>query len=155
MTDAPAVTLEERVARLEAAMWPLLITTPEEWTQEQHEGFEAELKRQMGDEAWKRREVRILHREPVLTPETARALLSERVTVVRPGETLVIRVPDSWTPNQAREYQRYADEATERGRIPFKVLVVTGDEFAVVQPASDEAFATRVLAVVHDLRGGL
>jgi predicted SAM-dependent methyltransferase len=64
-----------------------------------------------------------------LSPDEARALLRECVTVVRPGETLVIRVPPSWTAYQVQEYQEYADAAG----LPFRVLVVMGDELAVAE----------------------
>ena len=62
----------------------------------------------------------------MLTPEIARALLRECVTVVQPGETLVIRAPGTWTPRHVEEYQDYADAATEAGQISFRVLVVIG-----------------------------
>jgi hypothetical protein len=71
--------------------------------------------------------------ETALTPEVARALLRECVTIVRPGETLVVRVPPSWSPQQAEWYQEHADIATADGRIPFRVLVVIGDGLAVAE----------------------
>ena len=74
----------------------------------------------------------------VLTPEVARALLRECVTVVQPGETLVVRTHDWWTPDMANEYQRCVDEDTESGRIPFKVVIVLGDELAIAKPEPDE-----------------
>jgi 2,4-dienoyl-CoA reductase-like NADH-dependent reductase (Old Yellow Enzyme family) len=98
--------------------------------------------------------------EARLTPEAARALLRECVTVVRPGETLVVRAPDWWTPEQVAEYQRYANAATADGGSPFKVLVVLGQELAVVQPEpkvelvvqpgslSDDEFARRIEALL-------
>jgi hypothetical protein len=65
-------------------------------------------------------------------PEMVRALLCECVTVIKPGETLVVRVPWTVTPTQLREYQRVMDSA-EGGVIPFRVLVVAGDELGVVE----------------------
>ena len=46
--------------------------------------------------------------------------------IVKPGETLVIRVKD-WRPEQVEFYQEYLDH---RG-LPFGALVVIGDELAV------------------------
>jgi hypothetical protein len=69
--------------------------------------------------------------EPVLTPETARALLRECVTVVKPGEMLVVRAPDWWTPGQAGEYQQYAQAVAGDA---FRVLVVLGEELAIAEP---------------------
>jgi hypothetical protein len=137
VTEAPARTLEDRVAALEAAMQPPGVISAGEWTPEQEAEFEAELKRKLGDEAFRHREVRWAAPAPVLTPEAARALLRECVTVVQPGETLVIRAPVTWSPQQAELYQEHADAATEAGRIPFRVLVVIGDELAVAKPEQD------------------
>ena len=67
-----------------------------------------------------------------LTPEQVRHLLSECVTVIQPGETLVIR-GRNWTPNQVREIQDWLDTEHATGRITFKALAVPGDELAVTQ----------------------
>jgi len=75
-----------------------------------------------------------------LTPEQVRCLLSECVTVVQPGETLVIR-GQHWTPNQVREIQDWLDTEHATGRITFKALAVPGDELAV---AEEPAFMDRV-----------
>ena len=48
--------------------------------------------------------------------------------VVKPGQTLVIRVKD-WNPEQVEYYQEVLDQ---RG-LPFGVLVVIGDELAVAE----------------------
>jgi hypothetical protein len=89
-----------------------------------------------------------------LTPEAARALLRECITVVQPGETLVVRVPGDWTPRMMVEYQDYADAATESGYIPFKVLVVIGEQVAIVQTETDDALAERIRrllpGLIHD-----
>jgi hypothetical protein len=50
--------------------------------------------------------------------------------VVKPGEALVIRVPDWWGPAQVRVYQEYLDEMTGG---EFEVLAVVGEEFAVIK----------------------
>jgi hypothetical protein len=69
--------------------------------------------------------------EPPLTPDEIRQLLTECVTAVKPGETLVVRVPWETSWMQVREYQRVID-SPEGGQIPFKVLVVAGEELGVV-----------------------
>jgi hypothetical protein len=66
-----------------------------------------------------------------LTPGEIRALLRECVTVVAPGETLIIRVKD-WRPDQVREYQEALDGATQHLGWP-KAIVVAGDEIGVAQ----------------------
>lgn len=62
-----------------------------------------------------------------LDPDEACALLRECVTVVAPGETLVVRVPDWWTPQHSHEFMRYFEQAG----FPFRMLLVQGEEFAV------------------------
>lgn len=53
------------------------------------------------------------------------------VAVVKPGDVLAIRVSD-WTPDQVQEYQDYLDHRAAAGEIPFKAVVVPGDELAAV-----------------------
>ncbi len=69
-----------------------------------------------------------------LTPDEIRQLLRECVTVVKPGETLVIRGDRNWTPNQVREVQDWLDSAAEWRDLGFKILVVPGDEFGIAEP---------------------
>jgi hypothetical protein len=87
---------------------------------------------------------------PVLRQPRSR----ECITVVQPGETLVVRVPGDWTPRMMVEYQDYADAATESGYIPFKVLVVIGEQVAIVQTETDDALAERIRrllpGLIHD-----
>jgi hypothetical protein len=78
-----------------------------------------------------------------LRPGQVRQLLRECVTVVKPGETLVMRGCD-WTPEQVRAIREWMDRERESGRISFRVLVVPGDELAVVQPESDASFLERL-----------
>lgn len=59
--------------------------------------------------------------------------------VVRPGETLVIRLQD-WSPEQAQYYQEDLDS---RG-LPFRALVVIGDELAVARPERETAVSVQV-----------
>ena len=121
--------LEERVAALEAAKSPGLrpFDLPP-LTAEQ----EAQLKRDFDETMPAAFTHRILPSLPALTPDEIRALLRECVTVVKPGETLVIRGRD-WTPNQVREIQQVMDAMHEDGHVPFKALAVFGDELAVAE----------------------
>ncbi len=82
-----------------------------------------------------------------LAPSDARALLCEFATVVRPGETLVVRVGNGYTPAQLRELQ----EALDVMGMPFRTLVVPGEELAVAQADTDAAFAARVAKANADL----
>lgn len=150
MTEAPGRTLEDRVAAIEQALAAPALDFPERWTDEQAAEFRdkfdglARLTALPG--------VRLLPPAPVLTTEAATALLRECVTVVKPGETLVIRSRD-WTPHQAEMYQEFLDARHAAGGLPFRVVVVIGDEVAVTPPEPAEAFAARVKAIVHeDLR---
>jgi len=77
-------------------------------------------------------EYKVIPRPPPLTRDEVRQLLRECVTVVKPGETLVIR-GYNWTPNQTREIQDWMDAEHESGRIDFPVLAVIGDELGVAE----------------------
>lgn len=64
-----------------------------------------------------------------LEPDEARALLRECVTVVAPGETLVVRISDSWTSQQAADCMRHFNAQG----FPFRLVLVPAEEFAVVR----------------------
>ena len=64
--------------------------------------------------------------------------------VVRPGETLVIRVAD-WNPEQVEYYQEDLDT---RG-LPFRVLVVIGDELAVARPEPETTVSAPINGDLH------
>jgi hypothetical protein len=127
--------LEERVTALEelARQVTVRMDIPADvpMTEEQVAEFRRQFEEAMRQPYAHRR--RVLAEPPPLTPEQVRYLLRECVTVVQPGETLVIRGRD-WTPNQVREIQQWMDADRESGRIPFGVLVLPGDELGVVQP---------------------
>ena len=79
--------------------------------------------------------LRVLHREPPLTPDQVRSLLRECVTVVKPGEVLVIRFASgAITSSQHREYidamEPYA------GEMGIRAMVVVGDGLGVAEAAS-------------------
>ena len=71
-----------------------------------------------------------------LRPDEVRQLLRECVTVVKPGETLVIR-DRNWIPSQVNEIQRWMDDEHESGRISFKVLALIGEEMAVTEAGGE------------------
>jgi len=70
----------------------------------------------------------------VLSEDEVRALLRECVTVVRPGETLVVLAHANTTPNQLRELQKLGNVlGDERG---FRILFLPGAELGVVEPGA-------------------
>lgn len=123
----------QRVAALETALALPAVQAPEQWTDGQVEEFKA---------GWHRLAsipgARWLPPGPVLTREVVEAAVRECVTVVKPGETLVIRCRD-WTPDQAEQCTEYFRYMAEAGEIPFRPLVVIGDELAVVRPEPDNS----------------
>jgi hypothetical protein len=72
---------------------------------------------------------------PEITPDLIRAMLRGNFTVLEPGETLLIRPDANWTPNQVRYYQEFLDDWHHSGDLPFRVLVLPGEEFAVAKAA--------------------
>jgi hypothetical protein len=57
--------------------------------------------------------------------------------VVKPGETLVVRVKD-WPADAGEDYQEHFDARHRAGEVPFRVVVVMGDELAV---SAEQEFA--------------
>ena len=83
---------------------------------------------------------------PEIDEEALRDRLLEVIAghaVVKPGETLVIRLKD-WDVGQVEYYQEYLDG---KG-LPFRVLAVVGDELAVAAAEAD--FASRVRGVLAE-----
>ena len=80
----------------------------------------------------------------VLSQDEIRRLLRECVTVVKPGETLILRCPEDWTPAQAGEMQRWAEWWLAENAPDVRAFVVPHLEIAVVQPESDAAFLERL-----------
>ena len=69
---------------------------------------------------------------PSLTPDQVRHLLSKCVTVVKPGEVLILRAGEGWTPTQVQEVQKAAAEWLEDSAPGVKVMVVPPFEIAIV-----------------------
>jgi hypothetical protein len=123
-------TLEDRVAALERRFAPLQITYSSVPSL-----TEAELDRLKEDmaEALELGPLpHVMPPDPPLSPAQVRYLIRQCVTVVNPGETLVIQDPN-WTPSQIREIQNWMDREYEDGRITFKVLAVPGGELGIAQ----------------------
>jgi len=78
-----------------------------------------------------------------LTAEQIRSFLKDNVTVVDPGETLVIRT-ETLSPNQVRELADWLNAAG----LPFRTIVVPGEGLGVVGAETDEQFAARVAKAV-------
>ena len=72
---------------------------------------------------------------PILSHDEIRALLAHTALVIGPGETLIIRVGERWTPNQVREYQEFLDTGWAEGDpyLPFRAVIVLGEELAVAR----------------------
>ena len=76
---------------------------------------------------------------PPLSEPEVRQLLRECVTVVKPGETLIIRGDRNWTPGQLREVQDWLDREPEWRGLDFRILVVPGEELGVAEPRGVES----------------
>jgi hypothetical protein len=125
-------SLEERVAALEEmAAHPLQMATAPELTEEQAREFEREFQGALG----RAQKLHILPPHQPLSQDDVRQLLRECVTVVKPGEVLVIRVP-GLTPEQLYEY----NEAVKRwlGDLApgVRSLVTIGEELGVAEAAA-------------------
>lgn len=66
---------------------------------------------------------------PALTLEVIRVLLRDHLTVVKPGETLVMRPAADISPNQWRELQDMLDAWHSQGDLPFRVIALPAAEF--------------------------
>lgn len=81
-----------------------------------------------------------------LTEGEIRQLLRECVTVVKPGECVVLRVA-GLTPQQHREYQTAVNAWHEHGTLAFRVIILVGDELGVVRADGSE------ITVTHHFEG--
>lgn len=126
-------SLEERVAALEAAIAEPLRAYIPSWTPLTGKQ-EAELREQIAALAAEQPyKYRVIQQPPPLTPDEVRQLLRECVTIIKPGETLILRVPWKTTPTQVQELQDALTDGIEYTGAPFKVLVVPGDELTVAE----------------------
>lgn len=81
---------------------------------------------------------------PEFTPEKLRAVMRGCLTVVKPGETLIMRPDWNATPNQVRELQEWLDRWHFDGDLPFRVIALPG-EIAVTQPGTVPVKGDRVV----------
>jgi hypothetical protein len=72
-----------------------------------------------------------------LTPGQVRQVLRECVTVVKPGDVLVLRCPGDWTAAQAAQMQDHARWWLEDNAPDVKILVVPHVEMAVMKGSDD------------------
>lgn len=108
---------------LVTASWPAM-------TDEEAANFAAEFQAEAA------RGVRVMPPRPVFTPEEIRVLLRECVTVVKPGEVLVIRVSEDMTPNQVREYQDMVDAGIKFWHLGIKAMVLRAQALGIAEAAS-------------------
>ena len=133
MAAAAMPDLEEREAALEEMVaHPLRIVSapPGNFSDAQV----AELRQQFDAAMSGPYEHRVIPSPPPLTPDEIRQLLRECVTVVKPGETLIVRVPVTWAMDQVSNYQKNFSDWARWLDLPFKVIVVIGEELGVAEP---------------------
>jgi hypothetical protein len=68
-----------------------------------------------------------------LSADEVRDLLRECVTVVKPGETLIIRLPADSPEETVSYYRDRIQAAREHYRLPFQVVVVAADGLGVAE----------------------
>lgn len=129
-------TAEELAREIAAGMSiPADVPMTDEQAAEFRERFEAHMRE--NGRHW-RSEIKLLPPRKLLTEDTVRELLRDHLTVLGPGEVVIIRTA-SWTPGQAWEYQQELDRWHAGGNLPFRAIVVHGDELAVVKPEAGDA----------------
>jgi hypothetical protein len=72
-----------------------------------------------------------------LTPEAVRTLLRECVTVIKPGETLIVRVPWATPARTVYELGRVLHEQAEMAGAGFHTLVVPAAEIGAGEGPQD------------------
>jgi hypothetical protein len=87
------------------------------------------------NDAAKRHRIAILPPPRWPTADELRQFLRDNVTIVKPGETLIIRVPENWSPDQAVRYEDAMNAADETGTpvLPFRTQVVAGLELGIAE----------------------
>lgn len=69
----------------------------------------------------------------VFDPESVRQLLRESVTVVKPGEVLVLRCPEGWVPERVREMHKSIRWWLEANAPDIRVMVIPHLDMAVAE----------------------
>lgn len=126
MTD-----LEQRVAELEAVVerltHPVVCETFPELSEADLAHFKAEF------EASADEPLRLYAPPRIFDPEMVRVWLRECVTVVKPGETLVVQVPMDTRPIHVAELHQLLNAIAEDRDYGFGILVVPGDGMGVAE----------------------
>lgn len=104
-------------------------------TPEQAQEFKAEFERSWAERKYE--PLKILAPRPLLTPEIARELLRECVTVVKPGEVLAVRLPLDMNGDDMDRAREYALRVERQSGI--KVAFIPGEEFAAVDAGAEDA----------------
>ena len=68
-----------------------------------------------------------------LTPDVVAALLRACVTVVKPGQTLIVRVPVRSEPSTVARYQERLNALIRDQELGFAALVLPAEELAVAE----------------------
>ena len=148
LDPAAPLTVEQHDAlpgTMAPGLSPVTITMTDEQAAEFAERFAAAREEQKG-----RPQMRVLHRE-LLSPEEIRSLLRECVTVVKPGEVLVIRVSENMTPRQCSEYQQAVDGWIAYGDLGIKVMVLPGEGLGIAQEKAAQDHAAWLKDVRYDV----
>lgn len=114
----------------------MLVAPPPGWTPEQVEKFKAEWERAFAAGKFDA-PPKLIPPCPLLTPETARELLRECVTIVKPGEVLAVRLPLDMSHIDMIRAREYALQVEEESGI--KVAFIPGEEFGVGRPDPDNS----------------
>lgn len=68
-----------------------------------------------------------------LTPDAIRQLLRESVTVVKPGEVLVLRCPEDWVPSQVSEMHDCVNWWLRENAPDIRAMVIPHLDMAVAE----------------------
>ena len=150
LDPAAPLTVEQHDAlpgTMAPGLSPVTITMTDEQAAEFAERFAAAREEQKG-----RPQMRVLHRE-LLSPEEIRSLLRECVTVVKPGEVLVIRVSENMTPRQCSEYQQAVDGWIAHGDLGIKVMVLPGEGLGITESVPERDHAAWLRDVRYFMNG--
>ena len=131
-----------------AAMAPV---TPATWTDEEIAEFGERFEAAMAEQ--KAHPLVTVFREPPLSPDQIRSLLRECVTVVKPGEVLVIRVSENMTPRQCSEYQQAVDGWIAYGDLGIKVMVLPGEGLGITESVPERDHAAWLRDVRYFMNG--
>jgi len=96
---------------------------------------------------------RVIPLPPPLSPDQIRSLLRECVTVVKPGEVLVIRVSENMTPRQCSEYQQAVDGWIAHGDLGIKVMVLPGEGLGITESVPERDHAAWLRDVRYFMNG--